>query len=371
MSIFYKVSIRKMDPSLINYQIHPAVNLSFDDLLTGLYREVDKRTVVEVKHEDLVLFNYTERCTYSKSWNQFTIVARGLIICPEERKIVALPFPKFFNLTELSSFRFDLSFTVSDKMNGSLGIIFYHREWKVATRGSFISPQSKWALNWLKQQNILPQLQPGTTYLVEIIYPENKIIVDYNFEGLILLGGYNSIGKELLDFDIGIPWTEKYDYPNLDAISEVCRTLPCSKEGFVIRFSSGLRIKMKGHEYCEFHKMISGCSLLQIWTVIKDGQDLEVLRRKIPEEFHQFLDDTQTQIETRFAQQLKRIIELHEKTVELTNKELAQSKLSKEEKSLIFDHRKIDLTQAAQIPGPARERIFKLFRPSGNSFPAL
>merc|ERR1711923_624090 len=81
---------------------------------------------------------------------------------------------------------------INDKMDGSLGIIFYCdtvKHWRCATRGSFASNQAKWATEYLKTnakvyENIFVK---GHTYLVEIIWSENKIIIEYDYECLVLL----------------------------------------------------------------------------------------------------------------------------------------------------------------------------------------
>ena len=41
------------------------------------------------------------------------------------------------------------------------------------------------------------------TYLFEIIYKANRIVVNYNFEGLVLIGAYElHSGKELLYIEL-------------------------------------------------------------------------------------------------------------------------------------------------------------------------
>jgi len=75
------------------------------------------------------------------------------------------------------------------KEDGSLGIIYhYNGEWRVNTRGSFKSRQAQWALEWMKTHINLDELVPGNTYLAEIVYRKNIIVIPYKFEGLIWLG---------------------------------------------------------------------------------------------------------------------------------------------------------------------------------------
>ena len=94
------------------------------------------------------------------------------------------------------------------------------------------------------------RLVPCVTYLVEIIYPDNKIVIPYDLEKLVLLGAYDETGEEIFDANPGFEIAPKYTFNSLEEIQELCKTLPGDKEGFVIRFQDGTRIKFKGTKYC-------------------------------------------------------------------------------------------------------------------------
>jgi RNA ligase len=85
--------------------------------------------------------------------------------------VVAKPFPKFFNMEELSDSEIpNESFEVFEKMDGSCIICFYYNdEWICATRGSFISEQAIMA-NKLLQKYPIEKLDKNNTYIFEIIY---------------------------------------------------------------------------------------------------------------------------------------------------------------------------------------------------------
>lgn len=62
-----------------------------------------------------------------------------------------------------------------EKLDGSLGVLFnYQDAWKVVTRGSFTSEQSQEALKMAKLRD-LSRLDTSRTYLLEIIYPTNRV----------------------------------------------------------------------------------------------------------------------------------------------------------------------------------------------------
>src|SRR5579863_10134244 len=148
----------------------------------------------KVENEDLVLFGYTDQTTFERAWQtEYTRNARGIIFEKKTGRLVAKPFPKFFNLgeqeeTQILNFPKE-PYRVFEKADGSLGIVYYYKgQWNVATRGSLSSEQAIKAQEMLEKYNT-GALNVAYTFLVEIIYPENKIIVNYgDDEKLVMLG---------------------------------------------------------------------------------------------------------------------------------------------------------------------------------------
>jgi RNA ligase len=174
-------------------------------------------------------------------------------------------------------------------MDGSLGIVFkYNGEVIYATRGSFASDQAKWMSNYGNENNFKDILVEGFTYLFEIIYPENRIVVDYNGEEkLVLLGIINTeTGEEVLHNDLfeGFDVVKKYDgikdYTTLKSIVEN------NAEGFVVRFSNGDRMKIKGEEYLRLHKIMTNISTTGVWEHLSTGGDINELLKDVPDEFY-------------------------------------------------------------------------------------
>ena len=86
---------------------------------------------------DLLIWNYTPRVQFGKHWTEETLMARGLIT-DLEGNVVARPFKKFFNLGEHQGDLPIEEFNVTEKLDGSLGIV-YKRDGipYLATRGRF------------------------------------------------------------------------------------------------------------------------------------------------------------------------------------------------------------------------------------------
>lgn len=349
--------------------MHPALKISFDELIMGIEAERSAGFISRKENGDLVLYNYNQSCTYRRHWTPSTLIARGLVVVPKEKKIVALPFPKFFNYGELGSPSLNVNLDgslLTEKLDGSLGIIFFYHEWHVVTRGSFDSSQSKWAHAWLKRNGILTKLIPGVTYLTEIIYEENRIVVSYDFERVTLLGAYSEHGEEILglaELNSGLDIVELHKVASLDELNRICLNLPSTREGFVLRQPNGERIKFKGAAYCAAHKAKVGCTPQTVWQMMRDCENLSLFREILPEEFYEDFDRMVKDLENALNVTKKRIKQLANDTIELTNKEIGQSNRSSEEKSLIFLCRKPEYEVELEKKGRIRTALFNIFHP--------
>jgi len=242
---------------------HPAFFLPFTELHKNLTERVDKGLINKQVHNGLELYTYSRDCQFDKSnWDMFTLMARGLVLCPEQEKIIAGVFPKFFNFGEISTVLPDETFTITEKLDGSLVIIYFAEgQWNCITKGSFTSEQALWATKWLYDNIHVGSLHKGMTYLAEAIYPENRIVVSYDYTGLVLLSAYTEDGYEITRSDLeleaectGFKIVQEKHYDSIDEMVEVAKAMDLSSEGFVVRFENGYRLKIKSDEYCRVHK---------------------------------------------------------------------------------------------------------------------
>jgi RNA ligase len=238
----------------------------------------------------LTIWNYTEKVQYENLWDEVTLMCRGLVT-DNEGDIVATPFHKFFNIEE-GKFEPTEKFEVYEKMDGSLGIVFWYRgQWVVATRGSFTSDQAIKAREILKKYNTDIMFR-HLTFCFEIIYPENRIVLDYgDDEKLVLLGTFDKNGKET-DSEIWSQWgfdvVKKYD--GIKDFKELKGMVKDDQEGFVVKFSNGDRIKVKGVEYLRLHKIMTNVTTTGIWEYLKNGEDVMELLKDVPDEFYKKIE---------------------------------------------------------------------------------
>jgi RNA ligase len=265
----------------------------------------------------LSIYTYTEACTYAEHWTTATRLCRGLIVDDSTGEIVAWPFPKFFNYHDHANGKPyaphlpNEPFDVYDKVDGSLGIVFHYRgRWHVATKGSFESDQAKWARRWIEDRDAGAFLVPGWTYLTEITYPENRIVVRHDGPGtLTLLGAHDNDGTEIPLDRARDSWELTgggivLPYPT-DSLAAVVQAAADSRdlvtgeplpgneaEGWVVRFASGLRVKVKTADYVRLHGVLSRTSPRTIWEALTAGNDPAQLLDTVPDEFRDWVEQT-------------------------------------------------------------------------------
>jgi RNA ligase len=357
-------------------KLHPARTIPFRDLLDALKAARAARLVSEQAGPDgLRLYCYTSSCVYDEAWTDATLMARGLIVDVDNETVVATPFPKFFNAFERGGTFPDLPFETFEKVDGSLIIIFWHGgAWRTATKGAFASAQAQWAAERLKACD-LSALRRGTTYLAEAVYADNRIVVRYAKDELVLLAAYDESGTELAYASLretadALGWRTavRHSYESLSRLIAEADGLPAEAEGFVVRFDDGLRVKVKGAEYRRIHALVSRITPLAMWDIMQAGDDLAKVRRDIPEEFWGDFDA----ICAILTQKLEMIVQSVERTAEsvahLSDKEvgLQLNQFPADVRGLIFPYRKQGGTL---LSGRSRQVVFRLIRPTANQLP--
>ena len=119
-----------------------------------------------------------------------------------------------------------------------------------------------------KYSNLFHKLERNLTYLFEIIYPEDLKIVSYkDVDDIFLIGvlsNNNNTERDVNDFKDIFNVVKKYDgikdWKNIRNIYS-----GENREGFVIKFDNGFRLKLKYEEYFKLHSLKSGLSEKRIF----------------------------------------------------------------------------------------------------------
>jgi RNA ligase len=272
----------------------PHTNMQYQHL-EALRTLIDDKLVSCRPHPSLPLniYNYTAKAQHMPlvEWSEPMQDCRGLILA-HDGEIIGRPFRKFWNYEQVADqIPHGENFIVWEKLDGSLGIVYYYAgERVVATRGSFESDQAKWFAAWLNRTH--PHFYPdGTTYLFEILYPENRIVVDYGARAeAVLLSVMSDDGVDLWPvFDGCTRFRKAQRFDGLAHFAEVnSRPEFAGMEGFVVQWQSGFRAKVKLEEYKRLHRLITQCSTRTIWEMLRAGLDVQELLDRIPEDFEQW-----------------------------------------------------------------------------------
>ena len=252
----------------------------------------------------LIGLNYTPVAhntlhAFPSGWTPALRLCRGVVF-DREGELVAKPFEKFFNYGEHPETRElpNEPFTATTKHDGHLGIIFeYGGAWHITTRGDFMSRTSRLGAGMLrryaKSGRWDDKLPCGDNLLVEIIHPETKVHLRYRGARFILIGACER--DTLRDFDhpalvklgktIGLPVTERWSGDSIRDLVALTHDLSVrNREGFVVRFESGLRVKFKFASYINL--MVEGkLSVPYVMNRLLAG-NLDKMIMNLPEEVY-------------------------------------------------------------------------------------
>ncbi len=274
--------------------------------------------IAVTRQDELLLFHYTPRATYARRWNAVERVCRGLIIHVPSATLRALPFAKFFNLGEMPETQPEAlpggPIEVTAKMDGSLGILYRTAAGPaMATRGSFAGAQAVWATAHLRARYDLRDLLADLTLLFEIIYPANRVVLNYgSLEALVLLGARRFDGSELAYPELAA-LAGRYGFPPVPAVQvgSVADLLPLAEsasgnEGWVVRWPNGLRVKIKTAEYLRLHRARYSLTAETVRAALLTGEWPAFLLA-LPEEFQPEARALAAAVEARVAAETARL----------------------------------------------------------------
>lgn len=272
----------------------------------------------------LTIYNYTQKAMWDNVWTPETMHCRGLIVEDDTNIIVARGPKKFFNYGQDGAPLLTASsvMDITTKFDGSLGIcVEYDGQYFVATRGSFTSEQALHATELfnsdaysdLRRTTSLLKSRDSWTPIVEILYPENRIVLDYgNLDVLAPLGWVNPEGIIVSrDFNA-------VRYRNVRLHTALSLPIPDDEEGYVLDIldpATGIpqaHVKLKGDKYKQLHYLMTGVSARKIWQALVAEQpfnfpgidsskviSFDELTGNVPDEFAQWVLGIKHDIESQ------------------------------------------------------------------------
>ena len=327
----------------------------------------------------LYILNYGQKAQFESLWNKYTLNSRGHIYRADTNQIIARPFGKFFNYEEIinKDLGFDvpnLDFDAFDKADGSLGILYkdLNGDYKISTRGSMESEQAIEGTKILNEKYGDICFRPHVTYLFEIIFPENRIVIDYKDKrDLILLATIDTeSGQDIPLYPFGMPLIKQYNgVTDFTTLKE--KFGKDNMEGFVIKFSNGFRMKIKLEEYVRLHRILTGVNEKTIWDVLRNNESLESFLEGVPEEFETWIRKVDRELKDKFESIMEECISI---------KKEIDKKVSIEESIDYRDYKKKIAKEVLKIENKDFigvifsmidgrdffDHIWKMIKPSGN-----
>jgi RNA ligase len=236
-------------------------------------------------------------------------------VCFDTDEVIARGPRKFFNYGEPSGFDWplDTPVIVSKKEDGSLGIGWVYSpdegdtmHWGLATRGSFTSEQAVHAMELIDAQSkhdgpyelwydsVAQYADHGISYIGEIVYPENRIVLDYgDKDEIIPLGTVNN--RTGL-----IHWRPEFDHTGkakagntsiakvITLAEALALPIPDDEEGYVLDILDPEwevidHLKLKGDKYKELHSAIFGLTERKVYDAWVAGTEPELIE-ELPDE---------------------------------------------------------------------------------------
>jgi RNA ligase len=356
-------------------------DLGFTLLELGAAKDAgDVRSQVHPEFPTLEIFNYTEDVQYRNKWNRITLACRGLILDTVTGEVIARPWEKFFNFGQRDN-RIDSDgpVEVTDKVDGSLGILYRRPDGKVAiaTRGSFASEQALHATAlWQTEYEMyhdFNEVVDEFTFLFEIIYPENRIVCNYgDMDDLVLLGAvHKAQGYYLgpLEANGLLGWlgpvTEVWRYDHfVDALSFPDRQ---GKEGVVIRSGRNI-VKLKQADYVELHRIVTNLSPKTIWEMLQAGKTPRDICSEIPDEFHKYVTDIAEDLYAKFAGiKFSATMDFNDIKYKLWNGDSDESSIPRRKYAELITKSQYPALLFNMLDGkPVDDSIWKMIKPRGD-----
>lgn len=242
---------------------------------------------------------------------------RGMVVNIETKAVLAWPYNKFWNHGEALADSIDWGTArVQEKLDGSLMILHVrHDEWSVASSGhptaggSFGADARTFREAFWQVANAtgldINELDPLTTYMLELCDTPNRVVVRHDRPRLVLHGarslttGHEFSAAQLADIAARahVELVAEYPIGTIDACIAAAEALdPIKTEGFVVVDAAFNRVKIKSPRYVTLHHLKGEATPRRAIELWQSGDSAELLThfpefRPVIEPIHEQLDD--------------------------------------------------------------------------------
>lgn len=298
---------------------------------------------------------------------------RGIKFCSKTGRILARPYHKFHNLNERPDYKTEnVSLTqphvILDKIDGSmvhtcpteLGIYLMTRMGITQVAEAADKFLCANPVKYSRLFNMLPVDE--YTFIFEYVGPNNKIVLDYAKEDLILTAIRHTVNGTYVFYDEMVELTDAASVPVVQHINPMMQTdisglanhisKQTNTEGRVIRFDTGAMLKIKCDEYVRKHRTKDLVSSEKDMVRLIAENNLDDILPQLDEEVRKKVEDYGKQINKHINENAKIVTEFVFNTKDWTQKEFAlrvQDIVPKPFQSVYFNARKTGLAREEVI----------------------
>ena len=239
------------------------------------WRELLAGKNISIKENNgLAIMNYGIECDFADPVVQ---ESRGIIIDTESLDVVCWPFRKFGNYGEGYADTIDWNTAmVQEKIDGSIVKLWYDHKngkWQWSTNSVIDAAEANVMDSGVSFMDLIlraenykdipfDNLDPDKTYIFELVAPEHKIVIRYDFPYLYHIGTRSNITGQESNDGIGIKKPTEYPLYSLQECIKAAEALNQQEgnvehEGFVVVDAEWHRIKVKSPEYVYAHRVAS------------------------------------------------------------------------------------------------------------------
>ncbi|VBB17715.1 endonuclease V [Yasminevirus sp. GU-2018] len=256
-----------INPSVRNDQVKNCIQHLLDNM--NNLEEICAEQYINVNRSkitpELVLLRYTNRTPDTV----LKYVCRGVIFDTRERKLVAYPFNNFVGEYAESLVRYYF-----EKIDGSFASLYFYKGcWRVSTSRN---PDGDSVIGVRKRCKIVFDvlfwetfrekgydvsiLNPNCTYMFELVSKDHVVVVQYDYDDLILTGVRCIDSPDFEEIDIMNKEFDQFTRPKIYSDLSVIDTMDRDKqEGLVIVTDNFDRVKIKTPDYVRKAHMFPLC----------------------------------------------------------------------------------------------------------------
>jgi hypothetical protein len=301
--------------------------------------------------DNMVILDYDQILSYEHKDRNIVRECRGLVLENETWNIIAKSYNRFFNYLENSDseyFNWNL-FNCYEKVDGSIiRVCMYNGSMKVFTRFSFADQRiselykKTWSEASLECLNDIQikfiQDNPKYTYVFEFCSPYTQVVRYYEESIMIMTSIFdNQTGEEISennqvykDAKIVFKWADQYKFTNVDQIIDklnILKNEQSSFEGFVVKDSNGIRLKIKNPYYLVLHRLSNNGNISNMKTLLPlvlSGEVDEVLV------YFPYLEDSIDILQIAIEEDLEELRKIYKEVINIDSQKDFAIKLTKE-----------------------------------------